>query len=148
MASTERASIVLLSEDSDGQALVSMGDGDKFTLAVADAARACRAFDAGKDFVRQFRDLVNTLASWVEPRRGKMRCAHLIPRENDVLFLVIHKGSSFDQELSDELTDLDLEVANSKDLNMVDLEVLAIPSVSDESCRAFLASGKAFKTYA
>ncbi len=48
----------------------------------------------------------------------------------------------FDRELSDELTELDLAVANDLRLELIDLNVMGIPCVSRESAEAFLASGQ------
>jgi hypothetical protein len=52
----------------------------------------------------------------------------------------MQKQVQFNQRLTDALTDLDITVANTPDLNLINLEVLCIPQVSDDSCKAFLAS--------
>jgi hypothetical protein len=142
---SKRTSLRLF-EASDEQALVQMHDGDAFMIAVTDAARACQVFDKARDFAKQFRELVDTtLAQWIDRNRAHIQSAHLTIRERDILFVVVQKRPEFDANLSDSLTDLDLAVANSHDLGLIDLEVLLIPSVSEESCTAFLSSGHRLK---
>ncbi len=137
----KRTSIVLF-ESSAEQAVIQMKDGDRFFVAVADAARACQVFDKARDFANQFQELANiTLPGWIEQHKDRIESAHITIRERDVLFLVVQKQVEFDRALSDALTELDLVVANSPNLNLIDLEVLAVPAVSRESCKAFLASG-------
>lgn len=142
--SEPQTSIVLLAEGSDAEAMVQMDSGDKFFVAVADAARACQMVDRFKEFGPQFNELVRTLRTWLEDHRDKVKSAHLAIRSRDILFLVIQKSAEFDQQLSESLTELDLLIANSRELNLIELDVLAIPTVSRESANAFLSTGQAY----
>lgn len=136
------SSLVLLDESSCEDAFVLTNDGDKFFLAVTDAARACRAYEKGKLFGEQFQELLQLLSQWVASNRGRIQSAHLMPRDSDILFLVTQKAAPFDADLAESLTDLDLQIANSDNFNLVDLEVLAIPPVCESSRAAFLSSGE------
>lgn len=149
MATATRTSIVLFEAASTTeQAVVHVNDRDKFFVAVADAARSCQVMDRIKEFRSQFAELVNTtLQNWIEEHRDRIQSAHLTMREHDILFVVMQKTPEFDQVLSEALTELDMSVANSQDLRLIDLEVLAIPFVSNSSCTAFSASGHTI-TYA
>ncbi len=147
MAESNRTSLVLLAEQSDDQALVKLNDGDVFFVAVADAARACSAFDKARDFSVQFARLLETLARWIDSRRERMKSAHLTIRERDILFVVMQKSVQFDGELADALTELDLLIANSPEFQLIDLDVMALPAVSPDSAKAFLSSGEIY-TYA
>lgn len=142
MAKADRTSLVLLDESSGSQeAMVKMRDGDMFFVAMTDAAQACRAIDKFKDFRPQFSTLLETLDQWIESHRDKVRSAYLTIRDHDMLFVVMQKQRQFDPELADSLTDLDLAIANSDDLSLIDVDVMAIPFVSDDSAKAFLSSG-------
>lgn len=138
---TDRTSLVLLDEASSEQAKIKMRDGDTFFVAIADAARACKAYDNAKEFGTQFSDLIASLEQWIEVNKSRIRSAYLTIRENDILFLVMQKSSEFDDELATALTDLDLSIANSHDLGLVNLNVMAIPAVSQDAVGAFLSSG-------
>lgn len=124
-----------------------MKDGDKFVIAVSDAARACRARDKEREFLPQFNLLLDRLTAWLGHRRSRIKSAHLTFRDRDILFLVMQKQVRFDQSLMDDLVQLDIEVANARDLSLIQLEVLCIPAVSARSSSAFLASGEVL-TYA
>lgn len=146
--SATRSSLVLLSEGSPAPAIVRMKDGDVFFIAMAEAARACRAFDRAKEFGSQFGELMDLLTGWIETHFDKIKSAHLtFQDQGGILFLVMQKSQTFDPALSEALTEIDLTVANSKDLDLIDMDVLLIPSVSREATSAFLASGD-FYTYA
>jgi hypothetical protein len=139
-----RTSVIVLDEGAAGEASVAMKEGDKFFLAIADAARACSAMDKFQDFGPQFGALLRELYQWVQERRHKITSASLALRKHDLLFLVMQKGVEFDESLSRELTELDLRIANSEDYSLIDLEVLSVPEASTDACTAFLSSGQVF----
>ncbi len=147
MSKAERTSLALLVEGSQGEAMVKMEDGDVFFVAMTDAARACQAVDKFKDFHTQFKTLLATLQQWIEANRAKIRSAHITNRERDMLFLVMQQNAEFDPALADSLSELDLAVANSASLSLIDMDVMSIPPVSADSAKAFLASGEVI-TYA
>ena len=119
---------------------------DMFFVDVTEAALACAAVADFKVFTGQMADLLDKLSDWVKLRRDRLKGAHLTLRQNhrSVLFVIMQKDIPFDAELSDELTDLDIEVANDEAFKLLTLDVLAIPAVSRESANAFLSSGKAY----
>lgn len=145
MTSNEMTSLVLLDENSLEQAMVRLQNGDRFFVAIADAARACRALDHLAEFSEQFKRLFEVLKSWVAANRQSVKSAYLSFRERDILLLVMQKGEAFDSNLADSLTELDLAIANNQEFNLLAMNVLSIPAVSDASTKAFLASGKVFR---
>ncbi len=134
--------LALLDEGLSGDAMVKLRSGDTFLVAVADAARACRAFEQAAQFGSQFNDLLDHLGVWIGAHKSQIHRAHLLVRQSDILFLVTQRAAEFDRALVDELTQLDLEIANSEVFDLIDMEVLAIPPVSDVARTAFLSSGE------
>ena len=57
---------------------------------------------------------------------------------------MVQQEVKYDETLDDELTDLDLEVANDDDYNLIRLNVQNLPRASDESVESFLATGQLF----
>ena len=97
------------------------------------------------DFTGQIADLLEILSDWVKTRRSRIRSARLTFRpDRSVLFVVMQKDIPFDAELSGQLTDLDIAIANDAKFGLLNLDVLAIPAVSEESANAFLSSGEVF----
>ena len=141
---SKRATLVLLDESSSSDALVQMKDGDKFLVPVAAAALACRAVESFDEFSGQFQHLLDFLHEWVSGRRELVRSAHLTVRESDLLFLLVQKQVGYHDQLNDDLTDLDLEIANSDDFRLLSLEVMAVPPASPDSYQAFQSSGATF----
>lgn len=57
---------------------------------------------------------------------------------DDLLFVVMQKGIPYDFDLSEHLTDLDIEIARSADFNLITLNVQTIPRCSSSSAQAFI----------
>jgi hypothetical protein len=109
---------------------------------VADAAaHACQASANPNGFTAQFDKLVDVLHRWLHGHQAKVKSAHLAIRARDLQFLVVQKVARFDAGFADALTDLDVSIANSRDFDLIDLEVMAVPPISMESLNAMLSSG-------
>lgn len=141
---TDRTSIVLLDETGEaGTVFVMPKDRDNFCITVEEAVKACRVIGSGYTFVRQVQDLTEELFQWVEQRKARVHSAFLTLRPADILFVVVQKDVPRDSALIDELTDLDIRIANDRErFGLLDLEVLSMPRVSRESLTAFLSSGR------
>ena len=139
-------SYVLLDERSEGQVTVRQKNRDLFFLSLGEAVAVCANFAKCKaDFTNEVTDLLEKLSGWVTVRRDKIGSAHLtFRRDGSILFLVIQKAVEFDEPLSDELTDLDIEIAMDPAFGLINFDVLAIPAVSTESANAFLSSGEVY----
>jgi hypothetical protein len=48
------------------------------------------------------------------------------------------KGMSYDRQLEDELTDLDLSIAKDEDFDLLSVSVLAIPRVDEDGIKSFI----------
>lgn len=130
----------IIDESSPQEALVVMKDGDKFVVGYTEAAKACRAAEKMKDFVPQLTEVLKKLGNWAAQRKDQIHSAMLSPGEHGLLFLVMQKDVPFDQQLTDDLTDLDLEIAQNPSFALVRVEVLAIPRVDKETATAFISS--------
>ncbi len=141
-------SVVLLDEQNrNQQVVVSTEDADRIVMSMSEAVKACFAFDKGVNaFNRQFAELLDRLVKWINLHRAAIRNAHVTIRPpNNLLFVVTQQEVEFDQQLTDALTELDIEVAANDDFNLLDFDVLALPKVSKESAKAFLASGQVYE---
>ncbi len=113
-------------------------DEDRFVLSVGEAIDACRAHAHEKKFRLQFRVLLNLLGNWVETHRQKIEEAIITRQEDSILFLVIRADRGYDRDFEDELTDLDMAVAQAPQLDLIHLTVLALPRCSDAARNGFV----------
>ena len=146
MPEPQAISYVLLDEETGGQVQVIRRNRDQFFLSLGEAVAVCAAFAASKaEFKSQMPDLLDKLSDWVKARQARIKSAFFTVRpDNSALFVVTQKESPFDETLSNDLTDLDIEIANSAAYSLINLDVLAIPAVSRDSANAFLSSGQIF----
>ena len=142
MSEATCTSLYLVSDAYNGTGTV-LAEAEQFAALAGAAARACNVCGDRKEFDAQFHELLDVLRSWLEARREKIKSARLAARDADLLFLVMQKEAKFDSGLADGLSELDLQVANSPKLKLIDLEVLAVPPVSEDSLQSLLASREA-----
>ena len=134
MPVTQAISYVLY-EEAGGKVKVVRKNRDQFFLSLGEAVAVFATFASSREhFSGQMSDLLDKLNDWVRTREDKIKSAFFTVRpDNSCLFVVTQKGVPFDETLSDELTDLDIEVSNSDTYSLISFDVLAIPAVSTES---------------
>jgi len=123
-----------------GQVLVTSRQGDRFIIeSIEEAAVACQQGQDIIDFRRQVSDLLlPRLSAWIKEHRARVQKAFLTLRDGYLLFLVIRKQVRYDEEFTDRLTDLDIEIARNPDLDHVQMNVLALPAVTNEGAESFV----------
>ena len=147
MAAEARATpvIELHFEDRDGKVRVVLPDSHVMAMSVETAVHACGAFKNQIIFKDQFDMLLKVLGEWLDDHKAKIKEAHLTVRDSGLLFLVVAKCAEFDSDLEDELTNLDIEIANDNDYDLIDLNVLAIPPANDEAVTSFISKKLAIR---
>jgi hypothetical protein len=128
-------------EDKDGLVVVTPEDEDRFSITVEAAIRACQVDQKDAIFRFQFKRMLNQLAAWLTARSEHVAKAFVSVREVGLLFLVVRKARNNDAFFEDDLTDLDLQIAQDPDLDLIRLSVLAIPCSPDEAVESFLMPG-------
>lgn len=120
-----------------GQVTVTPHDKSRFIIKVRQAVEACRAAQRADDFAAQLNLLLGQLATWLQDKTG-IESAYLTLRDGDFLFLVVRSECSYDRDFEDSLSDLDLQIAQDADLDLIKVDTMALPRVSDEALRSFL----------
>jgi hypothetical protein len=140
-----------LRHDSNDNVVVYPPDNDIHVMPAKEAVKAIlRSFspvnklmsfvESGMQMIgEQSAALVERLQDWSKEH------SHIISRadmrvlsHDDFLFVVMQKEVPYNFDLSDKLTDLDLEIANDSGFDKVTLNVLAIPRCSSEAAQAFI----------
>jgi hypothetical protein len=139
MAKTTEKTYIRLDYTRDGSVLVTPSEQDRFVVSIQQAISACSNAETTLKYFRQFTEvLVPKLKEWLKARRPKVQRAFLTYRDGGLLLLVVRKQTPLDGEFTDELTKLDVEIANDPNLDLIRLDVLALPNVPDESVKSFL----------
>ena len=131
--STRTPAIHLGRDGEDGRVLVYGEGNERFLLTVQEAIKACGAYSTIAQFQTQMQELTELLSKWTTDRKSLIRDAYLSVKGGGLFFLVVMSGKEFDPEFEDELTALDIEIANSADFDLLRLEVFAIPD-SPQAC--------------
>jgi hypothetical protein len=140
--------IVLDASENAQQVMIKPDTDDRFIMTVDAAIRACQAGDQSYRFGQQFTDLIGHLTQWIKERSEAIKTAAVTVRTSDILFYVMQKDVPHDDTLVTDLTELDLEIANSEEFDLIELNVMSVPCVSDGSSDAFLSSGQVFTYHA
>ena len=145
MAAVQRAIVELHFENRDGQVTVVHPDNHVMAMSVGEAIEACRAFNKQIEFKIQFDTLLQRLAEWLREHSEFFDRAFLTTRDSGLLFLVVTKEKTFNEKLEEDLTELDLEIANDADFTLIRLAVHAIPYCTDDEANSFLSKDLALR---
>lgn len=131
--------IIRLKHGDNSRIIVEMKDGDRFGITSNDAAMACHFYEAGrKAYDQQVRALSDRLTKWFQQNADFVKEARLGPRPDGLLFLVVMASPEHNPDLEDRMTALEAEVAQDATLDMIRLEVQAVPDFGTASIQAFL----------
>jgi hypothetical protein len=125
----------------NGSVTITPADENRFALRMDDAIKACRLFVDEMHFRKRLDMVLGHLGAWVLSHAGKLRSAWLTVRDRQFLFVVVRSQVEYDGAFEDELTDLELQVANDADMAEVPLATLALPKLDEGSLDCFLDSG-------
>jgi hypothetical protein len=121
--------------------VVTPEDQDRFLLPVKVAVEGCRLVIEVRKLQEQFKLLLDRLAKWTKEHSDDIRRVHIGFRDSRWLFLVDRKTVRFNRQLEDELTALDIEIAQDNRFNLINLQVLSLPQPSPEAVESLLNPG-------
>ncbi|MBX9677205.1 MAG: hypothetical protein K2X38_00490 [Gemmataceae bacterium] len=143
MITTKHSAIQLRYTDKNQQLVIDDETAGKLVTTVAAAIDACKASGKEDEFWRQFTEMRELLTNWLVDHQELIADAYITVRDSAILFLALQQSPSFNQELEDSLTELDLAIAHNPDLDLIRLNVLAIPKTSQASVESLLVCGGA-----
>lgn len=120
-------------------------DEDRFLMTVQDAAEACRP---GQEVLRwraQLDKLIVYVHEWVKRHVDRVSATYMATADGRLTFFVVPEGTTMDFELSDEIAQLDLEIAHEFDL--CKCEVRQIPGRDYAAIATFLDLERAVVLY-
>lgn len=135
-----RTNILQLVHGSGGRVTVTDEDEDRFSLHINEAVLACRSHTNAERFRKQVHILLNRLHKWSVDHEDEVREAVLMIQEMEFLLICITKHGPISAELDNDLTDLELEIANDSDINQLPFSGQLLPPLSEEATRGFIPS--------
>ena len=136
----ETAPIRLTWNEKNRQVVISPKDNDLHVLTVEEVISALGAEGASARATAQlqFRALLNKLGEWNRKHGDKQSQVLLTLRDTNLLFLVVMKGRAHDPQLEDDLTELDLSIAQDDAFDKLSVSVLAIPHCDKDCIKSFV----------
>jgi hypothetical protein len=135
---------IQLKYDEDTRVVVHHADGDRVVVSAAEAVLSILKWGSVttrlSDVQEQMHLLLRQLRTWCDTRASRIYRAFVqvnITYER-VGFIVIQKAVPYDEQLSDDLTELDLELFHHPQLGAIRVDVLGIPRCSLDSMQAFV----------
>ena len=113
-------------------------DGDLFALTKQMIARAGRIAAGIEAFDNQLTALRAELEGWAAQRADLIDQVFLALKGDQFLFLVVLKGKAYNGIFEDDLTELDMSIAQNPDYDLIPLSVLALPACAEDVIRSFL----------
>ena len=111
---------------------------DRFALTMELAIRGCALSSQIDKLNEQIGSLLEMLHLWISEHSYIINQAYVALRDTGLLFLVVQKGKRFDPALEDELTELDIGIAQSEKFDLLNFSVLALPECGEEAVKSFL----------
>ena len=111
---------------------------ERFEIQKDRAIQVLQMAREAEQFQRQFNLLLKRLAEWIRSQRADIDKAFVTLQDGTLAFVVVRKEAAYDEDFQDALADVDIEVANDRDLDLITLKTLALPNISSESLRSFL----------
>jgi hypothetical protein len=88
-------------------------------------------------FKDQLDHLKNILGSWASKRKEKIHKVFLTLQDARMLFLVVTKQQTYDEQLEEELVNIELEIAQDPKCSRINLDVQALPYCVEDSYISF-----------
>jgi hypothetical protein len=130
--------IQLTWDDNESSVTVTTHDRQRFKVKMRKVVEVLQQSRQKDDFNIQFQLLLVTLTRWIEAHSAYVREGYVTLRDNSLAFVVVRSKCEYDDDFEDSLSVLDRQVAADVDLDLIQLNVMALPPVSEEALSAFL----------
>lgn len=124
------------SDDEDRRVVVSTEKEDRFVMSCRRAAEACKLGNSRDVWLEELNSMLLYVREWARRNESLLEACYAAPREGQIVIFVVPRADHFDFDLSEKLTDLDLEVAEKFQACPCDL--LQIPAKTPEALENFV----------
>ena len=102
------------------------------------AIKVLRAVQDRSRAVRQIDLLLERIGRWTSERRPQLRDIFLTVQDSSFLLVLVQNAVRHDDELEEALSELDVEIANDPDFELLKLNAILLPPVSEDALMSFL----------
>lgn len=127
-----------VSKDMAIKALIAVHDKSRFEVQKDVAIKVLRAVPDRSRAVRQIDLLLERIGRWTSERREKLRDIYLTVQDSSFLLVLVQQAARHDDELEETLSELDVEIANDPDFELLKLNAILLPPVTEEALMSFL----------
>ncbi len=113
-------------------------DEDRFVITMREAVAVCGAYLEERKFREQVSLLLSRCATWIDKNKQQIDTAYMTIQDGGILFLVIQEGKARNSSLSNDLSALDVEIANDENVSLLDVSVLLLPKGTEEDISSFI----------
>ncbi len=138
----KRRSVVPLIEGEHDDVQVIRLDGDRFVTTAQEAIDFLSLAGRAVEFQRQLKELLDRLYQWVDERKQRIGSAYIVFGGDGVTLVIVQRAVTFDFPFEEELTDLDIVVANEQLFRLIPFNTLLVPKVGEAVLKSFLSSGQ------
>ncbi len=124
-------------DEKDRTIVVVPEDQDRYVVKVGRVIELLGLASRADRFQQQLTLLQRELAGWLQNTDG-IKQAFLTLRDGALLFVVIRNQPVYDESFENSLSDLDFRIANDPDLELIEMNVIALPPLSRSSLDSFL----------
>lgn len=142
---TTAAAPIRLDFHSVQQVVVTDEDGDRWVTTVREAANASRSALDQKEWKSEFEGFLAHIHEWAKKRADVVSAAYVGIGAEGLTGVIVTKGQEYRYDLDDEVTNLDIELANKFPNCRAD--VLQSPEGEPESRIPYLAAERALQVY-
>jgi hypothetical protein len=121
----------------NGVITVTPRDQDRFIIKVDRAIEILQQAAQAEKFKLQFNLLLRVLGEWINSRSDIDR-AYITQHDGALAFIVVKTSREYDDDCEDNLSDLDYKIANDPDLNLIKMDAIALPLVSESAACSFI----------
>lgn len=132
-------------KDGSRPVFVSAKDEERFFTTSQEAAEALRHRDKIAQFQKEIMAILQHLRKWMYSHATVVDKCYFGFRSGRQVIFVVPKSAKFDFDLSDELTQLDLDLAAK--FNLSRCEIMQVPGNSPETLSMFIDPGEVILIY-
>jgi hypothetical protein len=142
---TSKEAIRIEWKDGNRPVFVSPKDEDRFYTTSQEAAEALRHRDKIAQFQKEIMAILKHLREWMRSHASDVDKCYFGFRSGRQVIFVVPRSAKFDFKLSDELTQLDIELAEKFHLSRC--EIMQVPGYSAETLSTFIDPSEAILIY-
>lgn len=142
---TKMPSPIRLDFQSVQQVVVTDKDGDRWVTTVREAAQACRSALDQKEWAEQFGAFLARIHEWAKEHADVVSAAFVGVSSEGLTGVIITKGQDYRYDFDDDVTELDIELANRFPSCRAD--VLHSPEGEPESRIPYIPLDRAVQVY-